>query len=63
MHRAAVVVYIFAVGIDTNLITSGAEFFERIGTNLVGGAVGAIDRDFRFSIGQLRGTHDLRKTR
>ena len=46
MHRAAIQIDIDAVGIDADRDDLGAEFLERLGTDLVGRAVGAIDRDF-----------------
>ena len=47
MHRAAVQIDVGAVGIDADRHDLGAQLLERVGTDLVGGAVGAIDRDLQ----------------
>ena len=52
MHRAAAVVDIDAIGIDGNWDDVRAEFFEHVGTNLIAGAVGAIDHDFESVEGE-----------
>jgi hypothetical protein len=47
MGRAAIQIDVLAVWIDPNRDHLGAKFLERFGTDLVGSAVGAIDRDLQ----------------
>ena len=54
MQRAAAEIDVLAVGIDAQCDDVGAQFGQRVGTDLIGRAVGAIDHQLEPVEGQPR---------